>query len=132
MQVSLDDSSTWLDSISYSLEINFLVLKHLEQYADKLPSLEKLKREIVICIFCKLFSKEHLHLLGESLDLDSNVQPITYDYINSTYRDISSHQLSTLIEEGVDHIKLDSNNTEKIIDILKPVIPVRIPFFRHS
>ena len=109
-----------------------MVLKHLEQYADKLPSLENLRREIVICNFCKLFSKEHLHLLGESLDLDSNIHPLTYSYINSTYRDISSHQLSTLIEEAIDHINLDSKDSEKIVDILKPVASVCFSFFYHS
>lgn len=31
----------------YDVEINFLVLKHLEQYANQLPSLDILKKEMV-------------------------------------------------------------------------------------
>ena len=30
-----------------AVEINFLILKHLEQYEDQLPSLQNLRKEIV-------------------------------------------------------------------------------------
>ena len=45
-EVSRDCSMCTVGLVTY-LEINFLVLKHLQQFADKLPSLKVLKDEMV-------------------------------------------------------------------------------------
>ena len=45
---TLSSDCSWVTLLlHYSIEINFLVLKHLEKYADRLPSLEVLKEEMV-------------------------------------------------------------------------------------
>lgn len=55
------------------------------------------------------------------MGLDNQVQPLSYNEINSMYRDISTHQLSTLIEEGIDHLKSVDNTSGESVDILKPL-----------
>lgn len=47
MEALSSDCSRSLCLCYYSVEINFLVLKHLEQYANQLPSLDILKKEMV-------------------------------------------------------------------------------------
>ncbi|KAK8830610.1 hypothetical protein WA577_004340, partial [Blastocystis sp. JDR] len=91
-------------------KINYLVLKHLERYADKLPSLGILKREI-----------ENDHLLGESIDIDDKVQPISFKSMDESHKDLSPLQLSLLVEEGIDHLKSESPGSAETIDLLQPI-----------
>ena len=60
------------------------------------------------------------------MDLDNCTHPICYSDIATLYSDISPHQLSSLVEEGVNHMVSSGGKSREHINILQPVQDVRL------
>ncbi|KNB46295.1 hypothetical protein JH06_0633 [Blastocystis sp. subtype 4] len=122
-EVSTDCSMCTLLLVTHQ-EINFLVLKHLQQFADKLPSLNILKDEM-----------EKQHLFGDSVDLDNNTRPLLFEDISNLYQDITPRQLTALVEEGVNHLVTEGAESKEDVDILRPItstLPLPLKAFYKS
>lgn len=65
-----------------------------------------------------------MHLLGDSVDLDNNIQATTYNDVNSAHANISPLQLTTLLEEGVVRLQEKNPSNKDDIDMLRPVTTV--------
>ena len=67
-----------------------------------------------------------MHLLGDSIDLDDNIRPTTYNDMNNAYGEVSPLQLTCIIEKGIDHLQSLNTHSKEDIDLLHPITSVGI------
>lgn len=76
--------------------------------------------------------QEKQHLFGDSVDLDNNTRPLLFEDISNLYQDITPRQLTTLVEEGVNHLVTEGAESKEDVDILRPIVDVGYQDSFHS